>query len=740
MSQTPAISGSPPGALLGAAAACRRLVAQGARSFRRRAPILGVGLFLIAGALGLRIVEPPLVSQARLEVFDSYQRMEPRAFAPAPVRVIDIDDESLRRLGQWPWPRDLVAELIDRLTASGARVIALDVLFAEPDRTAPALLRQKLSAAEDDGPLGRALASLPDHDHLLAQAFGRGRVVTGFALSSGANAVRPTAKTAFATVGQTNFDIGDDFPGAIANLPVLETAAAGNGSLSIVADEDEVVRRVPVVQRIGETLLPSLPVEALRVAQGVTTLKARFHEQGGTLRVGRVDIPFDRDGKYGLHHRPILPGDSLPVWHLFDETRRDAVSRQLKDHIVFIGTSAAGLKDLRTTPLAAFTPGVFVHAQALEQMLTGQPLERPLWVTGLEVSVMLAAAVVLLAAFTWLPARCSAVLALLVIGVSLSVSWLAFRHFQILVDPVWPSITVVALYVTIMSLTYMRTERERSHIRRAFGQYMAPALVNTLVEDPGRLKLGGEVRDMTFLFSDIAGFTPFVERTSPEQLVELLNAYLDRVCAIVMEHGGTLDKIVGDAVHAIFNAPLDQPDHAERAVRCALAIDAFSSTFVVECAARGVEFGHTRLGINTGPAVIGNFGGESRFDYTAHGDSINLAARLEGVNKWIGSRICVAGSSAEQCPSIAFRSLGELLVVGRSKPVATFEPLSEADAASERIVAYRRAFALMAEEQPEALSTFARLCQQFPDDAVIAFHHHRLAEGERGSIIKMSSK
>ncbi len=707
---------------------------------RRQARILILGCLVLAAALAVRVVDPGLLSLARFAAFDQYQRLAPRPFTPLPIRVIDIDDETLSRLGQWPWPRDQVAGLIDRLDHFGVWSIALDIIFAEADRTSPSRLAQRLGNQPGQAIVQQALRQLPDHDVLLAEAFAHAPVVTGFALASKANATRPSSKAGMATIGDASFALGDRFPGAIANLPQLEAAAAGNGSLSIVAERDEVVRRVPVLQRLEGVIVPSLAVEALRVAQGATTLKVRFDDQGGSLRVGQIDIPFDRDGKYGVHYRKDVADQSIPAWQVFDAAATPALQPLLADTIVFIGTSAAGLKDLRSTPLSAFTPGVFIHAQALEQMLSGKPLTRPVWLTGLEIIVVAVAATLLLIAFASLPARWSAILALAAVAATVTASWLAFTHRGLLVDPVWPSVTVIVLYLAVISMTYARAERERGQIRHAFGRYMAPALVDTLVKHPERLRLSGEIREMTFLFSDIANFTPFVERTPPDQLIELLNAYLDQIRGVVMEHGGTLDKIVGDAIHAIFNAPLDQADHAEQAVRCALAMDRCSRRFVDQCRDRGISFGHTRIGINTGNAVIGNFGGESRFDYTAHGDAVNLAARLEGTNKWIGSRICVAATAAASCHEIAFRPLGELLVVGRTETVATFEPLPQAEAEGSWFAEYCEAYRLMADERVEAATLFEALAHRFPDDAVIAFHARRLAAGDRGTRIKMSNK
>jgi adenylate cyclase len=250
----------------------------------------------------------------------------------------------------------------------------------------------------------------------------------------------------------------------------------------------------------------------------------------------------------------------------------------------------------------------------------------------------------------------------------------------------------------------------------------------------------GEVREMTFLFSDIAGFTSLTERTAPEVLVDALNEYLDGMCQIVMDHGGTIDKIVGDAIHAIFNAPIDQPDHAARAVTCALAMGTFSERFAAAKQSAGLPFGGTRIGVNTGAAVIGNFGGRRRFDYTAHGDAINIAARLESVNKHLGTSICVAGSTEAQCPELRFRPIGTIFLKGKTQGIETFEPIDERDGCALKVAAYCAAFTELRQGQAEARESFACLARQHPKDPLIALHAKRSAAGEVGTELVMSDK
>jgi adenylate cyclase len=303
-----------------------------------------------------------------------------------------------------------------------------------------------------------------------------------------------------------------------------------------------------------------------------------------------------------------------------------------------------------------------------------------------------------------------------------------------------PLMTVIAIILMNVLFGYFTEAKQKRQVRKAFSSYMAPALVDQLVKNPEKLSLNGESREMSFLFSDIEGFTSFTEHASPELLVSVLNEYLDAMCRVVMEHGGTIDKIVGDAVVGIFNAPLDQPDHAEKAVKCALAMDKISKEFVAKMHARGMKFGSTRIGINTGRAIVGNFGGSGRFDYTAHGDSINTAARMEGVNKHLGTQICISGTTVAQCPDHFFRPVGALILKGKTEAIDAFEPMTEEVSRTPLVKRYLDAFEHLTREDPIARDLFTRLKEDFPDDPLVNLHYERIFTGTLSSTIVLAEK
>ena len=281
--------------------------------------------------------------------------------------------------------------------------------------------------------------------------------------------------------------------------------------------------------------------------------------------------------------------------------------------------------------------------------------------------------------------------------------------------------------------------RQRRFIRQAFARFISPAVVDQLVSDPSRLSLGGERVDITCIFTDLAGFTTLIENLEPPVVLPLLNSYLDGLCRIVLEHDGTIDKIVGDALHAFFGAPVEQHDHPQRAMTCALALAKFADEFANQEIAIGLGFGHTRIGVHSGIAVVGNFGGDSFFDYTAHGDVVNSAARLETANKPLGTRTCVSGATASRCPGIGFRPVGKLLLKGKAQELEAFEPFPENDRERAPLDAYADAFTLMENGESDALEAFLKLHEAYPGDPLAEFHAKRLSAGESGTVIDLDN-
>lgn len=709
-----------------------------------------IPLIVLAAATLFALREPFFVVALRESVFDAYQRLRPRVYQPLPVKVVDIDDASLARLGQWPWPRARLADLTDRLHRMGASVVVFDMLFAEPDRTSPSNWPALWSKAP---PLPEGwLDRLENFDDTFAAALARAPTVTGFALVSRAEGRAPARHAGLAFVGEDPRPFVPSYRGAIPSLSQLERAAAGNGALNVGIAAGGVLRRVPMVLALGDDIYPSLVAEAIRVAQRADTYVIKTAGASGEasfgdsrtgithIRIGAYIVPTDSHGAVWVSYTPPDRRRDLPAWTVFDGSVDPAA---IRGAIVLVGSTAAGLQDLHATPLAVALSGVGIHAQVIEQILLGIHLNRPDWAKGAEVLLMLGLAALVLLLGARIGAMWTAIIGSAATGAAFAASWYAFREQRILIDPLFPAAAVLVTYIVFSLIRTLHSEREQRWIRKAFASYLSPKLVKQLVENPGELRLTGERRELSFLFTDLEGFTSLVEQAEPTRIVAVINAYLDGMIRIAFDHDGTVDKVIGDALHVMFGAPVADPDHARRAVACALAIDRFCHAFAARQRQAGIPFGETRIGVNSGTAMVGNFGGELKFDYTAHGDAVNTAARLEGANRYLGTRVLVSEDTVALCPGFVGRPCGSLTLKGRTRPVRVYEPLDPADrsyAEPAAAAAYRDAFRWLDAGDPRAEAALADIVARWPEDRLAAYHLARLARGERGTAIVLVGK
>jgi len=665
-----------------------------------------VPLAVLLVCVVLRWQDVPLVGQLRMSVFDTYQRIAPRAFEDAGVRIIDIDERSLDEMGQWPWPRTRLAELIYRLRLAGAQVVGFDIVFAEPDRTSPARVVHDWPKNDNSDALAKLAETLPDHDLLFAEFInGVGQVVTAAQLTSQPFSTLPRQVGNFSVGGEAGRHLADFIPvlsGATANLSVIEEAAAGNAIINVSPEQDGVVRRVPLMLAldheetlIGKPVYPTLSMEVFRILQDAPrTMNVRLSGASGAtrwttaegveaIRVGEVTIPTDQSGHMWVHFAGHRAERYISA---ADVIKGNLPERALENTVVLIGTSAAGLLDLRSTPLDPVLPGVEIHAEMLEQMLLGQFLTRPYWAAEIETLVLLLVGIFFVLAIPKLGAVWPAIIGGAMTVAAGGFSWWAYSSHQILIDPVYGAVSLVAVYLIASSIGFMRTEGERKQVRAAFANYLSPALVEQLARHPERLKLGGETRDMTLLFCDVRGFTSISEgfKSNPQGLTRLINRLLTPLSKAILDREGTIDKYMGDCIMAFWNAPLDVPAHARRACESALAMFDALEHLNARRAEEATEEGQDYLplnigiGINSGNCLVGNMGSDQRFDYSVLGDAVNLASRLEGQSKNYGVGIVIGEETARQAADdFAILELDLIAVKGKSEAVRIFTLLGD---------------------------------------------------------------
>ncbi len=703
-------------------------------------PPLFIGLAVLACLCAIKYFDPPFIQASRNLFFDQYQRLSPRKYAQVPVRILDIDEESIARFGQWPWDRKKIAEIVDRLTDKGVAVVVFDVLFSEADRTSP---RKFFSEIQENLETTVTAEQLPDYDEMLASSIARGRVVTSFVLANDTTGGRrPQIKRSFAVIGDDPKPYITNFKTSVPALEVLEVGAAGNGAINFIPELDGVIRKAPLVFRIGDELYPTLVTEALRVAQGKAPLILKsvtagangktFHRPGITnVGIGAFNLKTNEFGEIFLHYTHHVQERTYPIWRLLDDAQ-PIPDKAIQGNIVLIGTSAAGLLDMRFEPLGNVVPGVQMHAQALEQIISTSYLQRPEWSKGIELLFLIVAGLIVVVTASVFGALPSALVGGVVVLTGIGAAWYAFVGERFLIDPFSPSVFALISYAAAASSRYFITERKQRFVRQAFSSYVSPNLVDHIVAGEGTLTLGGERREVSFVFTDLESFTAMVEDNDPSIIMPILNEYLDEMIGIVFDHGGTVDKVVGDALHVMFSAPVAQEKHADLAVECALAMDRFAQEFRARVQEYGLFLGRTRIGVNTGEVVVGNFGGNRLFDYTAHGDAINTVARLEMANKATGTRVCVASNTVSLCSSFSWRPIADLVLRGKQQVVSVFEPLRSEDDETAWLDEYLHAYEKMKAGDPDAMEAFRNLEDKYPDDALVTLHLRRLSKGEAG--------
>jgi adenylate cyclase len=648
-----------------------------------------VCLVLLFGFAALRVWDPHPVQEMRVRTWDNFQLVQPRVKTIRPVTIVDIDEKSLAdpRLGQWPWPRTRIADIVTHLTKLGAVVIAFDAVFSEPDRLNPDIAADTFRNLDEA--TREKLRALPSNDQIFADAIKQSRVVLG---ESGGPDVHTLDKdlpvTGLAMLGEEPQPFMYKFPGLLRNVELLEHAAAGRGLFTIRPERDGIVRRVPMVMVAQGVVMPSLTFEMLRVASGSSTILIKTDKAGiQSVAVKGFGIPTDANGQLWVHYARRDASLYVPAVDVLDgRVPQDRIAGKL----VLIGTSAIGLNDIKTTPVSPAMPGVEIHAQVLESALTGAVVTQPNYGIAMEFfGALILGLLVIAFAPNFGPITLVSVGALFATGL-IGTSWFFYSWHKLLIDFTYPLMSTTAIYATLIFTSFVREQSQRRQIRSAFGQYLSPALVEQLAQSPEKLALGGEEREITIMFADMRGFTSISEsyKNNPQGLTALMNRFLTPLTNAILNRKGTIDKYMGDAIMAFWNAPLDDADHPINA--CEAALDMLDRCDELNQAREeeAREGGHPYIplnigvGLNTGNCVVGNMGSDVRFDYSAYGDSVNLASRLEGQSKEYGFPIIVGSRTAMAVKEkFAILELDFIMVKGKKEPEVIYAIAGREDVA-----------------------------------------------------------
>ena len=643
----------------------------------------------------------PILDLIELRTYDL--RVQSRgAIRPSPTVVMAlIDEKSLDAEGRWPWPRSRLASLVEILSQDGAKVIGFDIGFLEPDENSELRLIDQLSREADAfGIKNKAFQDFiivrknqADNDRTLANAFKKSSaaVVLGYFFhmteddleyklspSQIAQQLKRISASKYPLIIYKQQNIKAPFIKAYvpeSNLEMLAEAAATAGYYSVKSDRDGVVRWMPLIIQGGEDIFPPLALSCVWCYLGkpqLTVEVAGYGVEG--IRMGERFIPTDETGQLLINY--LGPPRTFPHYSITDILKGKVAKGAFKDKIVLVGATAMGTYDLRSTPVSPLYPGVEIHATAMDNILTRNFITKPKWSRIYDLI-----AVILLGTLTGLALpRLSALQGFLFVSglfvLQIFISRLLFVHYKVWLNMVYPLMTLVITYTGLTVYHYVTEERERKKIKGAFTHYVAPIVIEEMLKDPERLKLGGEEKELTVLFSDLEGFTSYSERYKPHEMIGILSDYYNIMTEQIFEHQGTLKEYVADELMAIFGAPLDQPDHARRACAAALAMQDRRKALGTEWASLGRPYLKARTGINSGLVLVGNLGSRYRFAYGALGDQVNLGSRIEGLNKMYKTEILLGENTANLLDgSFILREVDRVRVKGKKLPVRIYELL-----------------------------------------------------------------
>ncbi|MBU1208232.1 MAG: CHASE2 domain-containing protein [Proteobacteria bacterium] len=644
-------------------------------------------------------LDPDFLSLLELKTLDLRFLSRGKIVTTGEVALITIDEKSLDELGRWPWPRVRMAQLLDALVKYEAKVVGFDIVWAEPDENSElkslSALKQKMNELKLTNRdleiyLAQAIQKA-DTDRILADSLARSRrAVLGYFFHFFAKEDPPREKKQLpkglpplSTYNLVKYSSAEavkvhlfEANYAEVNIPVIAAAAEGAGYFNIFPDRDGTVRWIPLVIKYQDRHYCALSLAVLQKFLDNSPLVLRLAEFGvEEIRLGDLFIPTNEEGRMLINYRG--PQKAFPHYSATDVIHGRVPLNAFQGKIVLVGATAMGIYDIRVTPFDHVFPGLEVHANVIDTILKQQFLHRPNWVTLFDLLAIIVLGLILGIILPKVKALWGALIGISLFFAFILTSNQLFQQQGIWVNQTYPLFNLVLTYLMITGYRYMTEERERKKVRGAFQYYLHASVVEQMLKDPEKLKLGGEKKDLTVLFSDIRGFTSISEHMTPERLVKFLNEYLTKMTDIVFKYDGLLDKYMGDAIMAIWGAPLDQSDHPLRASYTALEMVEELHLLQQKWATEGMPRLNIGIGINAGPMVVGNMGSERRFDYTAMGDSVNLGSRLEGLNKLYGTNIIISEMTHERVQGeILGRELDLVRVKGKDQPVKIYELLS----------------------------------------------------------------
>ncbi|MCE2517586.1 MAG: adenylate/guanylate cyclase domain-containing protein [Alphaproteobacteria bacterium] len=651
------------------------------QQFQRLLFIFACTLAVLLGFAGLTNMGE-LRSRTQDASLDLYTRISPFEGDPDFAKMmvlVDIDEQSLQSIGQWPWPRSVTAELIDRVNAAQPLAIGLDILMTEEDRFTPENIAE-LSGQDPD--VFRDI--IPDGDAILGDSLANAPTIMATNLVGFASNRELFAPVGVAQIGTQNENLLTA-PGALSPVPALQTSP-GSGFVSISLQRDNAIRRAPLIANIDGKLSPSFALEMLRVAQGARNHIAKLAGDTGNattqVKTGRIIATGDEQGFITLHHGYSERFTTVSAATIMNNDDGGGWAEQINNSFVILGSTASGLKDIHATSLEASLPGPYIHLQILHQILSERHINAGFIFEVLELLAGVVIAIVMSVVIMRVPLTIALLtLTVITVGTGFGFVWSFNTHGYL--GNIFMSLgNVLLVGILVLAIRAAYEEFRRRKLRNAFNQYLSPEMVRRIDASGSGPSLGGTTTNISVMFMDVRGFTTLSEALAddPETLTTMINKIMDHATSIILDHGGTLDKYIGDALMAFWNAPMPQDDHARRAIDAAIALEDALPAINQELKdlmgdrwpGQDIRIG---IGIATGDAVVGNMGSRFRFSYSCIGDIVNLAARLEPFGKNTGLPTTLADATAEQGDHPDLITIDEIAVRGKSNATVIYSPL-----------------------------------------------------------------
>ncbi|MFZ5502152.1 MAG: CHASE2 domain-containing protein [Pseudomonadota bacterium] len=662
---------------------------------KKNAMLIGLGMLIVLLFVGsaAHVYRFGFIDNLSTFIYDYRVRLTLPNTVDERIVILDIDEKSLKEEGRWPWSRDRLGLLMDKLFDQyGIAIVGFDVVFAERDESSGLKVLQKLgqNQLKNDAGYQAALAQITpqlEYDSVFAAKIKNRNVILGYYFtdqetSSVSGALPEAAFPAGSFQGRpVNFIVKNGYG---ANLPELQQAAAGAGHFNPIVDADGVVRRVPLLQEYKGAYYEALSLAMVRTLLGNAKLLPGFAEGGDDsyaglewldvdMAGGKISIPVDHEVSALIPYRG--KHGSFPYISIADVLHDRVDPAALRDKIVLVGTTAPGLLDMRATPVSEVYPGVEIHANMISGMLDQRFKQRPAYMMGAEVVWLLFIGFGLSVILSLLTPAKAILVSLFTFVLTAGLSLALWQYADLLMPIANSLLVIVLLFALNMSYGYFVESRTKRQITGLFGQYVPGELVEEMAEHPESVSMEGESRDMTILFSDVRGFTTISEGMNPKELSLLMNEFLTPLSRVVYDHRGTIDKYMGDCIMAFWGAPLRDENHARNAILAGMEMQAALEALQPHFKERGWPEIHIGVGINTGRVSVGNMGSEVRVAYTVMGDEVNLASRLEGITKQYGVGIIVGENTKNAVADFVYRELDHVRVKGKEKPVAIYQPI-----------------------------------------------------------------